>query len=325
MPIKFENSIPLEQGTVIDTANSKFTDFKGAININDWLLAGMQWGSNNHGVHYYNVFRDDDASCVALRVRGNQASDDTYTQFEDLIENISGAVLISNFLVQPGRTEVRFKYDGPVGPIISMWCYVEDSQGDNQEIDFELGTSYSGETVTDFSTISISTWKGLSQTTCKKIKLNKSLNDGEFHTLGWDWYYTDTTKKIVYYIDNVVIGEINNFVPNIQNRLWFGGWIPNQGNPVPNFDEAYIFVDYISYKPFLNQIVEQYASPTPSSARDYQYPLTSKTLTIPQYIVKVNGVLNFKINNKKVKHVNGKLLDTSLDKDVTVVSTLVGS
>jgi beta-glucanase (GH16 family) len=240
MPFKYENTIPLFD--TLDTANSIMVDFKDASWKQQFYIEAAVWGHDNNGVHPYNVFWDSAASCVALKMRGSLNTEHPLT----------GAVLVSRFKVRPGRIEMRFKTTAPIGQLIALWTYTLDSDGNNHEVDIELPILRTGaQAITDYSAVKLGTYLSLAKHSYKNVILNKSLNDGEFHTIGFDWY----NDKVIYYIDNVLACIITKNISDLENRIWCGGWIPNDqyigGNP--NFDEAWLFIDCIRYTPFVNQ------------------------------------------------------------------------
>ena len=79
-----------------------------------------------------------------------------------------------------------------------------------------------------------------------------NLNDGEFHTFGFDWY--TNPEVIVYSVDGVVTCVSDIFIPYLQTRMWLGVWISfnDAFMGAPNYESDYMEVDWLKYIPFDN-------------------------------------------------------------------------
>lgn len=263
-------NIPLLSGESLDYENEIFDDFDHGVDSNMWWLNKRQWananGRKNGGVMPENIFYDEDKGTVLLRTAGDYYAENNIRSPEGALATEgrrSGADLVSKFLTYPGRYEVRMKVAPRYGVCTTMWTYIE--YGDyianldgrhNHEIDIEL--PWNG----DFKKVSFGNYVGGfdSMHTSEKITLSNYLNDDEFHTFGFDWYYNDNTnhKVIRYYIDGEILSTIDTNVPFYKTKVNIGIWIPDSGlaalppNTAPLYDQAYAEIDYFKYIPFLN-------------------------------------------------------------------------
>ncbi len=261
-----EYSIPVLAGEELDTANMVFDDFNDGINSDRWWINNRSWanvnGRKNGGVVPENIFYDSTEGTAIIRSTGDYyAEKEISTPKNALAEDgkRSGGDLVSKFLTYPGRYEVRMKVAPRYGVCTTMWTYIEyggyissiDGRH-NHEIDIEL--PYDG----NFKKVSFGNYTGGfdSMHTSEKIFVDNPLNDGEYHTYGFDWYYNDNTgnKLIRYYIDGVVLCTIDENVPFYKTKVNIGCWIPDSrlaGTP-PRFDKTYADIDYFKYVPFKN-------------------------------------------------------------------------
>ena len=77
-----------------------------------------------------------------------------------------------------------------------------------------------------------------------------NLNDGNFHTFGFDWY--TNPELLVYHVDNVVTAVSDIFIPYLLTRIWVGVWISISDNfmGAPEFESDFMEIDWVKYIPF---------------------------------------------------------------------------
>ena len=97
--------------------------------------------------------------------------------------------------------------------------------------------------------------------TTEQIHINSTLNhnidDNNYHTYRIDWY---NGEKVEFYIDNVLVCTIDEYVPTHQMKVWIGVWCPEWsiqtdefGNPNPEItpnSEYYMIVKSFEYTSF---------------------------------------------------------------------------
>lgn len=348
-------NIPLLEGESFDNANAIIDNFDNGIDSNKWYLSNRAWanvnGRTNGGVVPENVFFDSESGSAILRTAGDYyAEDKIHTPERSLTEHgrRSGADLISKFFTYPGRYEVRMKVAPRIGVCTTMWTYIE--YGDyvakldgrhNHEIDIEL--PWTG----DFKKVSFGNYVGGFEETMhksEKVTLDYYLNDGEYHTFGFDWYYNDTLnhKLIRYYIDGQILSTIDQYVPFYKTKVNIGIWCPDsklaapEGRTSPLYDKAYCDIDYFKYVPFANN---HHEDATSSGSDPYtikegtyasidEYPTTSTPNIIRNYFP--NGSFDFveKMSSSKwldstntgIENNNIAINKTSYDRNSSSVS-----
>ena len=249
------SSVPLISDEAIDTGNIIYDDFSSSTLNDNWVVSHRKWGGyDNKGVSADNVFLDTINDKVIIRALGNQ-------HLENSTENgiggpVSGGALVLKETARPGRYETRFKAAYKVGVCNAFWTYTENNLGQNHEIDIEFPfKDNSGNNA--FNEVIFTNYIGESNFQQTHKTLDFYLNDGEYHTYAFDWYYSNNHKEIRYYIDSNLLAThtISSKLPFLPSRLWLGCWVPN--NPgfvgLPNFDECFMEIDYFKYSPFLNQ------------------------------------------------------------------------
>lgn len=304
-----EYNIPLEAGEEFDYENQYIDTFDNGINSDKWYLNNKVWGQvngrKNGGVVPDNVFYDSTEGTAILRATGDQYAEKGITQ-KDAAESRggrrTGADLVSKFWTYPGRYEVRMKVAPRYGACTSLWTYIEyaatNNNGDhhNHEIDIEL--PWHG----DFNQISYGNYSSLSQHTSYKYFTPSPMNDGEYHTFGFDWYYNNNTgnKKIVYYYDGETY-TIDTNIPFYKTKVNIGVWIPNSelAGQIPAFDKAYVDIDYFKYIPFKNNLHQDsdypstYVISEANVASLDQYPSTSTPIPLSSRNYFPNGTFDF--------------------------------
>ena len=252
------SKVALLSGESIDESNVIYDDFSSSSLNTNWVISHRKWGGyDNKGVSANNVYLDTANDKVVIRCLGNQH---VKTPTVDGIGGpISGGALVLKQAARPGRYETRFKAAYNVGVCNAFWTYTEDGQGNNHEIDIEFPfkDNYGNNS---YDEVIFTNYIGESNFQQTHKTLNFYLNDGEYHTYAFDWYYSESHQQIRYYIDSVLLAThtINSKLPYLASRLWLGCWLPN--NPgfvgIPNFDECFMEIDYFKYSPFKNQLAK---------------------------------------------------------------------
>ena len=343
-----EYNIPLLSGESFDYGNAIFDDFDNGVDPDSWWINHRQWANSeqknrrNGGVVPENVFYDASKGTILLRTAGDYYAEKEISTPSGALATEgrrSGGDLVSKFLTYPGRYEVRMKVAPRYGVCTTMWTYIEyggyissiDGRH-NHEIDIEL--PYDG----NFKKISFGNYTGGfdSMHSSEKVLIDNPLNDGEFHTFGFDWYYNETLnhKVIRYYIDGEILSVIDEDVPFYKTKVNIGIWVPDSklaGTP-PRYDQAYAEIDYFKYIPFLNnkhedatayKIVDDQEVPTDpyefkTGASIEDYPSVSTPSIKQNYFP--NGTFNY------VKKLNSSLwIDASRtgieNSNVTIAKT----
>lgn len=286
------DDLKLLKNVELDLDKAFLDDFTDGVNKENWFIGDQAWGGSNGGVIPENVSFSDDG---ILQLRGNGGY---YQQKEvrgvgDVKDGrYTGAALISNFLVGPGRYEIKMKVLPRIGACTAFWTFAYEFDNElNHEIDIELpggnrtgNVSFENLLNTNYTKES----ESISQDTVVSDLFDNSvyLNDGEWHTFGFDWY--TSPEAVIYSIDGKVCAVSDIFVPSLLSRLWVGVWFPVSSSFVgaANFETDYMYVDYIKYIPFENQPHTNY-NPSPNGvASDNEYP------TIPQNNKTINKISN---------------------------------
>ena len=337
-------NIPLEDGEELDYDNAFFDGFDNGINPSNWYINDRVWGQNsgkdketgvinpdkvreNGGVVDENVFYDSSEGSVILRATGDQYAEKNITPAANAVTKDgrrTGADLVSVFQTYPGRYEVRMKPLPRYGACTSLWTYIEyntkfNDDYNNHEIDIEL--PWNG----DFKKISLGNYAGLNEDDpdmhySEKALLDSPINDGEYHTFGFDWYYNNNTgnKLINYYLDGEIISTITQAIPFYKTKVNIGVWIPNSAlaGRLPRFDTAYMDIDYFKYIPFKNNL---HIDSDKSDAYNYgskmsgnTYPSVSTPIPASQRNYFPNGTFNY---------VNKRSESEWLDESITGLET----
>ncbi len=256
------DELKILDGVKFDYDKTFFDDFTNGVNYDDWLISEDCWGSNKGGLTVKNLFYTDEGTLL-FRATGNYYSGDEIRGYGSVKDGrCTGASLVSKFLTGPGRYQVRMKPFPRLGACTAFWTYsnrpVMGAENDNHEIDIELpggmrhgvhsfkymmNTNYVTETYMDNTDFKVS------DVTNNKVI---NLNDGEFHTFGFDWY--TNPEVIVYNVDGIVTCVSEIFVPYLLTRMWLGVWISisDAFMGAPNYDTDFMEVDWVKYIPFDN-------------------------------------------------------------------------
>ena len=277
------DDLKLLDGVEFDYENAFFDDFSNGVDPNNWYIADQAWGGSNGGVIPENVSYTDDG-ILLLRGNGGYYLEGEVAGVGDVKDGrYTGAALISNFLTGAGRYEIKMKVLPRIGACTAFWTFAyEFDEKLNHEIDIELpGGNRSG--TPTFANILNTNYIKESQSYSQDTNVSNILgsetylNDGEWHTFGFDWY--TNPEQIIYYIDGKVCATSDLFVPNLNSRLWVGVWFPVTSAFVGSaeFESDYMEIDYISYIPFKNQPNTQY-NPSPNGVASLsEYPTTPVT------------------------------------------------
>ena len=248
------SEVALLSGESIDTANIIYDDFSGVSLNGNWVVSHRKWGGyDNKGVSSKNVYLDTKNDKVIIKALGNQHVGTS--TIDGVGGPVSGGALVLKQTARPGRYETRLKAAYKVGVCNAFWTYT-NNKGENHEIDIEFPVK-DNQGNNSFDEVIFTNYIGETNFQQTHEKLNYYLNDGEYHTYAFDWYYSASHKVIKYYIDSHLLAthQISSKLPFLPSRLWLGCWIPN--NPgfvgLPNFDECFMEIDYFKYSPFANQ------------------------------------------------------------------------
>ena len=252
--------LSLVEGVGFDYEKTFFDDFTNGVNYDNWIISEDCWGSNKGGLTSKNVFYTDEGTLL-FRANGEYYSDTEvkgYGQYKD--GRCTGASLVSKFLTGPGRYQVKMKPMPRLGACTAFWTYtnrpVPETENDNHEIDIELpggmrhgvhsfeymmNTNYLTETYMDNHDFN------LAEVTNNQVVY---LNDGNFHTFGFDWY--TNPEVIVYSVDGIVTQVSKTFIPYLKTRIWVAIWmsISDAFMGAANFETDYLEIDWIKYLPF---------------------------------------------------------------------------
>lgn len=297
--LKYLNNVSL------DYENIFFDDFSGGVDSNSWYIANQAWGESNGGVIPQNVSYTDDGILV-LTGNGGYYLDNKVKGVGDVTDGrYTGAALISKFTVKPGRYEIKMKALPRLGACTAFWTFAYDhgALDNNHEIDIELpGGNQTGVPTFEnvLNTNYIAETSSISQDTKISNLINETetfLNDGRWHTFGFDWY--TNPEKIVYYIDNKISAISDVFVPSKSGRLWVGNWFPVTSGFVgtAEFETDQMLVDYIKYTPFKDQPYIEFNPDVNGVASTNLYPSNAITLKT------INKVANgdFEFNSEQVE------------------------
>ena len=319
------DSVGVESGEELDKDNMIYDDFSSGLDTSRWVVSKKAWGnsgeSNNSGVIPENVMYNSTDKTMVFRSLGDYYKDNDVNY--DLHErygymhgstNGNGAVyskdgtrtggcIKTRDLFGPGRFEAKFKVAPVEGVCSAFWTfnYGESGNAHYNEMDFELPTYLSSDTEDEkndmyFNRIICTTYKTEPKYKSQRVTNPVYLNDNEWHTYCLDWYYSSNTKKVNWFIDGELIASCSGstYISDNAGRVTIGAWIPGRSSfcGIPNFDKAYMELDYFKYTPFKNQTYE----PTGNSLADYVTTYTTITET-PKNDFYVQGEFNYGITS----------------------------
>ncbi len=271
-------SISILENEELDYENEFFDDFVNGIDPDNWYISKRVWGEVNGringGVIPQNVgYSTENGGFARLYARGEYYLKNEFNGVGTVKDgSLTGSALILKQDTGPGRYEIRMKVAPRVGICNAFWTYTEDENGNNHEIDIELPGNVDGHN--SFKNVLFTNYIG--KATSNTSILDFYLNDNEYHTYGFDWYYSNNNKLINYYIDGQLLATSTTNIPFLNTRLWLGVWIPNNPDFVgePLFETAYMDVDYVRYVPFKNQISVEKTTSVGQVANLDEYPST---------------------------------------------------
>ncbi len=287
------------KGVEVDYDNMFFDDFVGGVDYDSWYIGKQAWGSSgdgNGGVIPENVNYTDDGVLVLTGNGDYYTSGDVRGVGSRKDGTLTGAAIISKFVTGPGRYESKVKILPRQGACNAMWTYAYDTATNgNHEIDIELpGGTKSG--IITFENVLNTNYVTVDGNQSQDVNLAEAtngnttvLNDGQWHTFGFDWYTREPGEtanlgedaslgKVVYYVDGKITAISDLFVPYYQARLWLGVWFPN--NPgfmgSADFESDCMYIDWVKYTPFKNQPVVEFTPELGASqvAERSEYPST---------------------------------------------------
>ena len=326
---KVGKDIVLFNNIEFDYDNAFFDDFSEGVSNDNWYIGKQAWGGGNGGVVPNNIKYTDDGNLVVTG-NGKFYEDGDIRGVGDIKDGrYTGGALISKFLVQPGRYEIKMKVLPRLGACTAFWTFAYDvSDASNHEIDIELPGGNRSDVISFSNLLNTNYIKeNLSQS--QDVKFQDVLesndefyfNDGNWHTFGFDWY-TDP-EYVVYYVDGKVSAISNVFVPSKQARLWVGCWFPVSSGFVgsADFETDNMYVDYVKYIPFKNQPCEEFNPPISGYAFDTEYP--SSPISAPVVNKVSNGT--FEKSKYNASQIGGWRLTKRVneEKDISEIVKLV--
>lgn len=280
------DNIAVEAGEELDTEHAVYDDFSSGLSTSMWAISKKAWGngdvSYNSGVIPENVFYNSVDKTVVFRALGDYYKDNdvnydlhhTYGYAHDSSTGNgrvyskdgtrTGGCIKTKDVYGPGRFEARFKAAPVEGICNAFWTFNYGTSGNANynEMDFEFPTYLSkepkgAENDLYFNRIICTTYKTEGNYKSQRVTNSVYLNDNQYHTYCLEWYYSNNTKKVKWFIDGVQIASWDNATQISDNvgRVTLGVWIPGRSDfcGIPNFDKAYMELDYFKYTPFKNQ------------------------------------------------------------------------
>ncbi|MDR3318839.1 MAG: glycoside hydrolase family 16 protein [Clostridiales bacterium] len=247
-----------------------YDDFSEGVRTSVWEVSNQKWGAGNHGTAASNVFVSTNASqvaaaggdggVVAMRSYGDLQADSSKTR--------QGSCIITKQAFGPGKYEVRMKPVPRLGQCTAMWTYYDGGGSTIEtnkysEIDIEMpmrgnyrywsGTSYEY----------FAGWNILAERGTIEMDEEAGLNDGKWHTYAFEWR-TDKANgdsAVIWYRDGEVMARLDEYVPEYTATFWVGNWFPEDLGwvGIPNFEEAYMYVDYVQITQYEDPIKGDYA------------------------------------------------------------------
>ncbi len=303
------DNIAVEAGEELDTEHAVYDDFSSGLSTSMWAISKKAWGngtvSYNSGVIPENVFYNSVDKTVVFRALGDYYKDNDVNyklhHTYGLADGSStgggkvyskdgtrtGGCIKTKEEYGPGRYEARFKAAPIEGVCNAFWTFnYGDHGGDHyNEMDFEFPTyldDSTEETKKDlyFNRIICTTYKTEEIYKSQRVTNPVYLNDNKYHTYCLEWYYSNNTKKVKWFIDEMLIATWSNAnqISNHLGRVTLGVWIPGRENfcGIPNFDKAYMELDYFKFTPFKNQT---YDDTDVDTLNDYTDTFTTITST----------------------------------------------
>ena len=255
MPRKYKTLIPLLEGEEFDYANDmNFTD--DAV-PSDRLPKYFEVSTGDYDPTgetpapsvAENVQRA--LSCYQLRTNGMQV------QVAENTKYTSGAIILkSGVHLIPGRYECRVMLPKKSNSVFSFRLFGRYTDGTRGII--KMTTPNGAVEGNIYSNIGCYTNNTNSDPVrdSKVCTISKDLNDGNFHTIGWDWYYSENHKCVKFFIDNTELTTLN-VSPGFPLVL-YAACFPDEdlSSQRGYFDYDYAEVDYIRFTAFANQTID---------------------------------------------------------------------
>ena len=292
MPKKYKSLIPLLEGEEFDYSNS--------LNFTDEAIPNEREGNYFEvSTGYYDPDGESTSlaenvqralSCYQLRTSGTQAQ----SKGEMTDASTSGYIVSAsgNYYI-PGRYECRVML--PKDSSSQFEFRLHGRYEDGTRCGLAIMTPTRGESDI-YNNIEIICLNSVTSGNSSKVcTISKNLNDGNFHTIGFDWYYSENNKCIKFFIDNTEIGTLKEKIPNSPMLLYIGSQphkgLSSQGN---NFEYDYAEVDYIRFTAFANQSIDTTKTIKEDTQRGGTITSTiSDNIVIPRIIkTKDNSVIS---------------------------------
>ena len=286
-PDKIWNSEPVVK-------NVFYEDFAEGIDSDIWEVSAQKWGADNNGTSPDNVFFSTDKTQVEnAGATGGIAVLRSYGDLQqDPSKRRQGSALITRQTFGPGKFEVRMKVLPRLGQCTAFWTYYSNGGKTPEtikysEIDIEMPMEGSYRKWSGTSYERFIDWNILAdrQTVMADELTDGGLNDGQWHTYAFEWR-TDAEngdRGVVWYRDGVKMGEAREFVPMYKAALWVGNWFPPDKSwvGVPDFEEAYMYVDWIRVTEYEDPVEEGGGG---STARAEATDLGAEPIPVNDYI-----------------------------------------
>ena len=228
-------------------------DFNGAV------IDTTRWTKANLNIASQYPVRPGNLSRTTVNDNGTTITVVEAKIFGDLNANPRrGGVIITKAQFGGGRYEARMKnVPGPHG-CSCMWNYYDSLNEASPppvrvytEIDIEMPAHLASPPVwsTWRKTLGLNTWAD-SDDDAHATYLNpvSGINpfDAQFHVYRWDWRDgTNGTRKIDWYIDNVLQGSTTQHVGTHPAQLWLGVWPAPWNGMDWNFNSKSMYIDWV--------------------------------------------------------------------------------
>lgn len=239
-----------------DSPDYLYNDFSEGIDERFSIVTGI-WGNDgflkHQGVQADNVFLTTDGD-LAIRINGDYYRGEGVGNTNGIR---TGAALVTDFDMGPGRFEVRMKAAPRSGVCSAFWTYQYDSADPSENGWNEIDIEILGGGANSFDSIMYTTWQSATKPNTATPALDEvRLSDNEWHVHTFDWYtdYMGTGQgRIDWYIDGELVYYTEKTVALKSGNLWIGAWRPSEFAGDSSFETTYMLVDWVRYTPFLDQ------------------------------------------------------------------------
>lgn len=175
----------------------------------------------------------------------------------------TGGVIMSREAYGPGSFEVVMKIPSVNGVCTSMWLYeTNDEALYNNEIDIEIyGTvaaDHSDYGVGSYAKALFSSYQTLTAAEHEYKVVPTALNDGKFHKYRFDWH-TGSDARVEFYVDDVLVTVLRDYVPTGEMYLNIGCWLPNGWCGEPDFETDNLVLRSFKYTAFAGETATEVA------------------------------------------------------------------